>query len=108
MPRAGRLEEALRDLDEAIALKPDYAEAYVNRGNVYLAAKRYADAIADYGRAIACNPRYADAWYNRAIARRGMKQDDEALADLRMARKLGKTVPEEFLRSFGPSGQPAP
>ena len=53
--RAGRLEEALRDLDEAIALKPDYAEAYVNRGNVYMAARRYDEAIGDYDKAIACD-----------------------------------------------------
>ena len=51
----------MRDYDQAIALKPDYAEAYINIGNIHAAAKRYAEAMRDYDQAIALKPDYAEA-----------------------------------------------
>ncbi|MGO8703717.1 MAG: tetratricopeptide repeat protein [Candidatus Brocadiia bacterium] len=103
---AGRSAEAIRDYDRAIALRPDYADAWYNRANAYAAAGRPAEAIRDYSRAIELRPRDPDAYYNRAIVRRRLKQESEALADFHMVRKLGGTVPEELLRSDGPSAQP--
>ncbi len=57
--------EALRELDQAIALNPGYAEAYSYRGNLYSAANRYAEALRDYDQAIALKPDYAEACINR-------------------------------------------
>ena len=42
--------------DAAILLRPDYAVAYLNRGNIHLRRKAYDLAIADYDRAQAANP----------------------------------------------------
>jgi tetratricopeptide (TPR) repeat protein len=47
----GDLEAALRDLNRAIALKRDYADAFVNRASVLRKMAAYRDAVADYGRA---------------------------------------------------------
>ena len=58
-------QEALRELDQAIALNPGYAEAYSYRGNLFSAANRYADALRDYDRAITLKPDYAEAYINR-------------------------------------------
>ena len=103
---AGRYAEAIGDYGQAIACNPRYADAWYNRANAYLAANRPADAIPDLGRLIELRPADARAYYQRAIARRRMKQDGEALSDLLMVRQLGGTVPEELLRSLGPSAQP--
>jgi len=101
-----RYAEAMRDYDQAIFCNPRNAEAWYNRGNVDLATDRPAEAIQDLDRAIELQRRDADAYYNRAIARHRMKQDREALADLLKVRQLGGRVPEELLRSLGPSAQP--
>lgn len=47
----GDLEAALRDLNRAITLRSDYADAYVNRASVLRKMSAYQMAIKDYGRA---------------------------------------------------------
>ncbi len=44
------------DLDRAIELDPDQADAIVDRGVTYLAMGRYEDALADFDRAIELDP----------------------------------------------------
>ena len=41
----GEQERAIRDLTKAIEIKPDYVDAYNNRGNVYNNKGRYDSAI---------------------------------------------------------------
>ena len=56
-----------RSLDKTIALKPDFADAYHNRGNVLKDLKRVEEALASYDRAIELKPDhdYAfDAMFN--------------------------------------------
>ena len=48
--------------------KPDYAEAYNNRGNALQNLKRSTDAVASYDKAIAFKPDYAEVYSNRGIA----------------------------------------
>jgi tetratricopeptide (TPR) repeat protein len=75
-------EEAIRELDRAIALKPDDAQAYLDRGNLQVDARRYAEAIRDYGQAIALKPDYTAAWCNRGNCYSSAGRPDEALRDL--------------------------
>lgn len=60
-------EQVIEYLDEAIRLKPDLAEAYNNRGNVYGDIKEYQRAIEDYDEAIRLKPDYAHSYYNRGL-----------------------------------------
>ena len=46
----------LKDYDRAIALNPNDARAYNNRGYTYQLLKQYQQAIEDYDRALAINP----------------------------------------------------
>lgn len=55
----------------AIEINPQYAAAYLNRGNARTLLRVYQEAIEDYDRAIEINPLYADAYYNR-----GSTKDD--------------------------------
>ena len=45
--KTGHIEEAMRDLNRAIALDPDEANAYLNRAVAYYAAKDYSRALSD-------------------------------------------------------------
>ena len=74
------LEEALASYDKAIALKPDFAEAYSNRGNALRDLKRPEEALASYDKTIALKPDYAEAYSNRGSALLDLKRAEEALA----------------------------
>ena len=78
--QARRARLAVELIGKAIALKPDYADAYSNRGNALLELKRPEEALASYDKAIALKPDYADAYSNRGNALRDLKRAEEALA----------------------------
>lgn len=63
----GETQKAIADLDKAILINPNFAEAYYNRGVVYNELGENQKAIADYNQAIRINPNYAEAYYNRGI-----------------------------------------
>jgi tetratricopeptide (TPR) repeat protein len=58
-----------------------YADAYINRGNVYAKKHDYDRAIADYTKAIEVNPQYADAYFNRGNVYAKKHDYDRAIAD---------------------------
>src|SRR6188768_1702942 len=59
---ARQYDQAIADYTTAIQLKPDYAEAYNNRGFAYYLKGDAERAIADYTRAIALRPNYPKAY----------------------------------------------
>ena len=60
-----RSAEALENFKRAIAIKPDYAEAFYNQGNALKGLDRYDEALKSYDRAIALRPSYAKPHCNR-------------------------------------------
>jgi S1-C subfamily serine protease len=84
---------ALTDYNQAIALKPDFADAYVRRGNLkYYNLDDPQGALADYDRAIAINPNYALAYTNRG-ALKYVYDPQGALADFNQAIALDPKSP---------------
>ena len=57
-------------MTKLLALKPDCAEAYSNRGNVLTALRRYNEAVLSYDRALALKPDYARVYANRCCVTR--------------------------------------
>ncbi len=76
----GQFNEALLVYGQAIALKPDFAEAHVNRGNVLMRLNRLEDAVASFDRAIALKPGAGEIHSNRGNALRKLGRLDEAIA----------------------------
>ncbi len=76
----GRPAEAVRYYTAAIALRPDNAGIYLNRGNAFCDAGEMDAAIADYSRALALAPFYASAQSGLGNALRGQGKVDEAIA----------------------------
>ena len=70
----------LASYDTAIALKPDIAEAYNNRGNTLRDLKRFDEALASYDKASALKPDIAETYHNRGNTLRDLKRFDEAVA----------------------------
>jgi tetratricopeptide (TPR) repeat protein len=63
----GRFDEAIKDLNKAISLKPDFEKAYNNRGNIQKDLQHYDLAMEDFNRAIQLDPEYVDAYWNKAL-----------------------------------------
>jgi len=74
-----RVNAALDDFDAGIAINPELAEGYVDRGAALIMQKRYADGIKDINKGLALGAKSPQlAYFDRAIA-------DEALGNLKAA-----------------------
>jgi serine/threonine protein kinase/Flp pilus assembly protein TadD len=81
-------QEAIAQYSEAIRLKPDYAFAFNNRGNVYSNLKQYDKAIADYSDYIRLRPNDPDGYNNRAHCYEELGNNQDAQRDRAKAKEL--------------------
>lgn len=75
---AFRYDEAIADMDAAIALEPNNARLYVERGQRILLLYEWDRALADYNRALELDPDYADAYYFRGVLYASVPEGFEA------------------------------
>jgi len=78
--QSGRFPEAVELIGKAIALFPNNADFYMNRGNALKALGQVQAAVEHYDKAIALKPDYADAFSNRAVALQELRQYAAAIA----------------------------
>ena len=73
----GKMADAREQLEQALRLKPDYADAHHNLGLVWESRGRMREAIEQYGQALRINPEYPAAHNNlaNALARDGKLED---------------------------------
>ena len=64
----GRLEQAVANYEKALAIKPDYAEAYNNMGSALKDKGESDAAIESYKKALKIKPDYAEAYNNMGNA----------------------------------------
>ena len=63
---------AIKQLQRAVELKPDYAEAHVLLGQAYLKQKRYTEAVEAVRRGIALQSNVAQPYYILGRAYQGL------------------------------------
>ncbi|NJN39191.1 MAG: tetratricopeptide repeat protein [Acaryochloridaceae cyanobacterium CSU_3_4] len=88
---------AISDYDQAIQLKPDYAEAYNNRGIARSALGDNKGAISDLDKAIQLKPDYAVAYVNRGIARHGLGDHKGAISDYEKSIQLNPKLESSYI-----------
>jgi len=76
----GQPTKGIAFVEQALVIKPDYAEAQYNLGTALKALNRHDEAIARFEKALAIKPDYAEALNNRGNALRDLKRHEEALA----------------------------
>ena len=64
----GQLDDAILAFQKAISIKPDYADAYNNIGNVLKEQGNLKEAVEAYNKAISIKPDYAEAYNNMGNA----------------------------------------
>jgi tetratricopeptide (TPR) repeat protein len=72
---------------KAIQLKPDYVDAYNNRGNAKGRLGNYKEAILDFDQSIKLKPN-ASAYYNRGVAKRKLNNYKDCILDYDQAISL--------------------
>ncbi|MYK18021.1 tetratricopeptide repeat protein [Candidatus Poribacteria bacterium] len=95
----GRHEEAISDLNEAIRLLPNYAEAYFTRGVSKANLGRHEEAISDLNEAIRLLPNYAEAYFMRGSVKGNLGKKEEAQVDYQIALKIAEQTGNEHLKT---------
>ena len=93
-------DEAVADLNKAVKLFPDFAEAYYNRANLRALSGSLPEAYEDYSKAIELNPAFAEAYYNRGVIQIFMKDTRKGCLDLSKAGELGITEAYDILKRY--------
>lgn len=84
--RLGDLMQARKDFDESIKVDDKIGEAWINRGAVSVAEKRYADGLSDINRGLQLGVISPEkAYYNRALAYEGLDDAKSAYLDYQQA-----------------------
>jgi protein O-GlcNAc transferase len=90
---AGRADESIPLLEQAIALQPAYPEALLNLGNALQSTGRSEDAIMAFRQAIALNRSLPEAHTGLGVALQAHGQLDEAILHHREALELRPAYP---------------
>jgi tetratricopeptide (TPR) repeat protein len=84
--------EATRDFNEAVRIRPNLGEAYVNRGAVLIGEHRYADSLPDLNKGLELGVEEpAKVYFNRALAYEGLDDEKSAYFDYQKAVELNPT-----------------
>ena len=89
-------EEAIVYLNKAIAINPNFAEAYSQRCFAYWKVEAYQRALADGNKAIEINPQLAVAYKNRGNAYEDLGEKVRAIADYTKAIEIHPQYPNAY------------
>jgi Flp pilus assembly protein TadD len=84
-------------LGKAIEKDPNFAHAYVNRGNAYRDLKQYQQALQDYNKAISLKPNFIMAYNNRGNIYFDQKNYQMAIRDYNKSIAMKPTYKLAFL-----------
>ncbi len=96
---AGQLDEALAALARALALNPDYWQAYFNRGAFYYSVKQYEHALAEYDKAVELAPQEGANYFSRGRVYHLLEKYEQALQDYTRAMDQGDLTQEMRVRA---------
>jgi tetratricopeptide (TPR) repeat protein len=88
---AGMFYAEIATLTKAIAILPDSANLYYNRGGGKRQLNDFAGAIVDYTKAISLRPKFRDAIVARAVAKTYLNDITGAMSDYQLAIKVDPT-----------------
>lgn len=106
----GRVDEAMRDYDQALAMTPDLGDGYVDRGAALISLKRYDEAMTDINKGIGLGLSYEHVgYYDRGVAEFYLHRITESYYDYKKALEIepGFQPATEQLKNFVVTRAPA-
>lgn len=95
----GNNEKALAAFDRSTQVKPDFAEGWHAKGNVFASLGRYQEAISSYDQAIKYDSNLHNSWFERGTTYSRLKQSDRALSSYRRATEIAGNFAEAWHNS---------
>jgi len=92
---------AIEEFTKAINNNPEYAPAYICRGNTYEAEGKYDEAIYDFNKALELKPKDVRALNSRAIAYESKKLYDKAISDYDKAIEIEPKTANTYYNKAG-------
>ena len=92
----GEHQAAIDKISEAIALAPQFADPYNNRGNARKAFNQLEEAEKDYSQAIKLQPSNPAFYNNRALVLHDLQRIEEAINDYYVALRLNPNYAEAY------------
>ncbi|MBH8572546.1 tetratricopeptide repeat protein [Nostocaceae cyanobacterium CENA369] len=89
-----RYPDALAVYQQAVDIRPNYAQGWNGQGKTLFALKRYKEALSAYDKAIQIQPDYVDAWSGRGFTLQNLQRYSEAIASFDKALQLHNDYPE--------------
>ncbi|NEP56880.1 MAG: tetratricopeptide repeat protein [Symploca sp. SIO2G7] len=83
-----RYEQALDAYEQAVAIRPEYAEAWQGQGSTLSQLQQYEEALEAYDQAIQIQPDYLKAWNSRGEALTQLQRYEEAIDAFDAALKI--------------------
>jgi tetratricopeptide (TPR) repeat protein len=96
------LDQAEKDLDQAVKIDPTFAQAFVNRANFWTVSGKPDRALADSEQAIRLDPQFPLAYFTHGGAALNLGQYDRAIADYSEVLRLR---PNSGAFIYGPRGR---
>jgi tetratricopeptide (TPR) repeat protein len=92
----GQLETAVKHFEQALAIKPDNAEAHSNLGNTLQELGQLEVAVKSFEQALAIKPDFAEAHYNLGITLKELGQLEEAVKSYEQALTIKPDYAEAY------------
>ena len=86
----GRIQEAIEDLRQSLAISPQYAPVHFELGWLYLVSKEYDEAMIQFDQAITIDPEFARAYYGKALIMKVRHENEQAKALMEKSCQLEK------------------
>ncbi len=94
---SGQTEKAVEELEKAVRISPEYADAYTNLGVQHIRMGRFQEACDEFSRAIAIAGPSTPRLSNLAYAQRQLHRLPEAIESARAALRLDPSSPQAHL-----------
>lgn len=103
--QSGRYDQALKDFNDALKLKPKDPALITYRGVAYYAKGQNDLAMKDFNQALEIDPKFGKAYYQRGMIYENQQKYNQAAEELKKAKSLGYGVDPVFIESLEKKAQ---